>query len=239
MKKVKKLLQYKFLAITAAIAVAVIGGGTALVLARGSNDTKSTVATDASSNNSGTSSDNGTICVTACASSSDTQQQPDTQEQQLEQQEKAAQDAYNKAQQNYQDALNNANSVGQQAQAYTPPTYTPPAVSTPTSFPLLIAEMSGPLTGTYHYAVSFVSTSGTETDLGPESLAVFTNNQEVYVSGIPSGSSTVQSVKLYRTKANASLVGPYYLVATLSNYTSFYYDSMADSSLPTWTMKYQ
>ena len=113
-------------------------------------------------------------------------------------------------------------------------------VSAPTSAPNVWTTYSGNLFGTYYYAVSFVSSDGTETALGPVSLSVRPNSQQVWVDNLPTSSSNaVTERKVYRTTANGSMAGPFYLVTTINdNITTSYYDNVPDSSLPTYNPKY-
>ncbi len=121
-----------------------------------------------------------------------------------------------------------------------PTTYTTPVttnldtvVNAPSS--ALFAWTSGPgnLNGTYYYAVSYVTSGGTESSLSSPSLSVSPNNQEVEVSNIPTSSnSTVTERNLYRTKANSSMAGPFYLVTTIyDNSTTSYIYNTPDSNL--------
>jgi len=113
-------------------------------------------------------------------------------------------------------------------------------LTAPTTAPNAWTSTTGVLSGTYYYAVTFVSSNGTETSLGPVSLSVRPTNQQVWITNIPtSPNSSVIERKIYRTLANGSLVGPFYLVTTINdNSTTSYFDNTPDSSLPTYNPKY-
>jgi hypothetical protein len=111
----------------------------------------------------------------------------------------------------------------------------------PTSAPNAWTSGTGILTGTCYYTVSYVSSNGTETGLGPVSLSVMPNGQEVWLTDIPTSSnSSVTERKIYRTVANGSMIGPFYLLTTIyGNTTTNYYDNTPDSNLPTYNPKYR
>ena len=129
---------------------------------------------------------------------------------------------------------------------YTPitPTVTPPKPATPpaapTSAPTPWTNTSGFLVGTYHYVVTYVSTTGQETGASPVSLGVSTNNQRVWVTSLPTSTNDiVEERNLYRTLSNGSMVGPFYLVASFyDNSTTNYYDNTPDSVLSAGSPKY-
>lgn len=105
--------------------------------------------------------------------------------------------------------------------------------SAPDSSPYAWASGMGDLNGTYYYAVSYVTSSGNETSLSPPSLGVTANNQEIWVSNLPTSSnSSVTERNLYRTKADGSMAGPFYLVTTIyDNSSTSYVDNTPDSYL--------
>ena len=153
---------------------------------------------------------------------------------------KAAQDKAAAAQAAADQAMANLNNI-----STTPPTYVAPTpikipVSAPSQGPTAWASGSGILSGTYYYKISYVDSSGVETNLSPSSLSVSVSNQEIWVSYIPTSSNKdVNEIKLYRTLANSSMVGPYYLVNTIyGNYNNSYYDNNSDSSLSYQVPKY-
>jgi len=131
--------------------------------------------------------------------------------------------------------------------SYTPPSYVAPTptptklpVSAPSQSPSAWTSGTGYLTGTYYYKISYVDSSGVETDLGPSSLSISPSNQEIWVMTIPASSNQdVNQIKLYRTLANSGMVGPYYLVNTFyGNYSTSYYDNKSDSSISYQAPKY-
>lgn len=107
-------------------------------------------------------------------------------------------------------------------------------VSAPTSAPFVTpySISYGAMSGTYHYAIAFLTSTGTQTSLGPVSLGVSPNDQEVWLSNIPTGNSNVVARKIYRTKDNGSIAGPFYLDSIINNNTATdFYDNTPDSSL--------
>ena len=153
---------------------------------------------------------------------------------------KAAQDKAAAAQAAADQAMANLNNI-----STTPPTYVAPTpikipVSAPSQGPTAWDYGSGILSGYYYYKISYVDSSGVETNLSPSSLSVSVSNQEIWVSRIPTSSNEdVNEIKLYRTLANSSMVGPYYLVNTIyGNYNNSYYDNNSDSSLSYQVPKY-
>ena len=155
---------------------------------------------------------------------------------------KAAQDKAAAAQAAADQATQNLKNISYTPPAYVAPTPTPTKipVSAPSERPNVWTYGSGYLTGTYYYKISYVDSSGVETNLGPSSLSVSPSNQEIWVSSIPTSSNKdVNQIKLYRTLANSGMVGPYYLVNTFyGNNTTSYYDNNSDSSLSYQVPKY-
>jgi hypothetical protein len=124
-----------------------------------------------------------------------------------------------------------------------PTTFTPEPVTplaAPTSAPSDWINTAGFLSGTYHYVVTYVPNTGQETGASPTSLGVSPNNQRVWVTNIPtSPNSNISERNLYRTLANSSTVGPYYLVTSFyDNTTTNYYDNTPDNILSAGSPKY-
>lgn len=96
------------------------------------------------------------------------------------------------------------------------------------------------LVGTYYYKVSYVNSSGSESDLGPASFGVDIKNTEVWISGIPvSTDKDVTKRKIYRTLGDGSMVGPYYLLKTFyNNSTTSFWDDTPDSTISWQAPKY-
>ncbi len=129
---------------------------------------------------------------------------------------------------------------------YTPVTSTTPTptaatpLAAPASAPSVWTNTSGFLSGTYHYVVTYVPTTGQETGASPSSLGASPNNQRVWVKDIPtSPDNRISERNLYRTLANSSTVGPYYLVTSFyDNSTTYYYDNIPDNVLSSESPKY-
>ena len=153
---------------------------------------------------------------------------------------KAAQDKAAAAQAAADQATQNLKNISYTPPAYVAPTPTKIPVSAPSRSPSVWTSGSGYLTGTYYYRISYVDSSGTETDLGPSSLSVSPSNQEIWLTNIQTSSSKdVDQINLYRTLANSGMVGPYYLVNTFyGNNTTSYYDNKSDSSISYQVPKY-
>jgi len=155
---------------------------------------------------------------------------------------KAAQDKAAAAQAAADQATQNLKNISYAPPSYVAPTPTPTKlpVSAPSQSPSAWTSGTGYLTGTYYYKISYVDSSGVETNLGPSSLSVSPSNQEIWVSSIPTSSNKdVNQIKLYRTLANSNMVGPYYLVNTFyGNNATSYYDNKSDSSISYQVPKY-
>jgi hypothetical protein len=201
------------------------------------------VVSHSSKQNSGISAATNSSSVQNDSNSSVPDDSANTSSQSLAQSEadlKAAQDKAAAAQAAADQAMANLNNI-----STTPPTYVAPTpikipVSAPSQGPTAWASGSGILSGTYYYKISYVDSSGVETDLGPRSLPVSPSNQEIWVSSIPTSSNKdVNQINLYRTLANSGMVGPYYLVNTFyGNNSTSYYDNKLDSSISYQAPKY-
>lgn len=99
--------------------------------------------------------------------------------------------------------------------------------------PTVATGAAGVLTGTYKYAVTFVTATG-ETDIGTISGNVSPSAQQVSVTAIPvSSDSLVTSRNLYRSTAGGA-TSTMKLVANIAdNTTTVYTDNIADGSLTT------
>lgn len=103
-----------------------------------------------------------------------------------------------------------------------------PNIGDPTTPSASVQATAGNLNGTYEYVVTLVTAAG-ESLPGPESNAVFLNNQQGNVSGITIGGAGTIARKLYRQKDGA---GGYRLVTTLNdNTTTVYIDNILEGSL--------
>jgi len=146
----------------------------------------------------------------------------------------AAEAAVRQAEQNYKNISNAASTYVKSSSSS--------RISAPTQAPTVwpSSAYGSALTGTYYYKISYVDSSSNETDLGPSTSAINLNNQEAWVTNIPTSSnSNVSSIYLYRTLANSSPSGPYYLIKKYyGNYSSSTYDSKSDSSISYQTPKY-
>lgn len=100
--------------------------------------------------------------------------------------------------------------------------YTIARVAPPSSAPTVTASGSGVLTGTYQYAVSFVTPGGVtgETGIGMVSSQVSVTSQLVNVLSIPVGDAGTTARYLYRAKVTGGVVGTYYRVATINDNTT-------------------
>ncbi|MFC1710530.1 hypothetical protein ACFL0F_02635, partial [Patescibacteria group bacterium] len=89
---------------------------------------------------------------------------------------------------------------------------------------------AGNLNGTYYYMVTFVTTDG-ETEPGSSfGWRVTPVDEQMDLSGIPTGSSRVIARKIYRRKSGG--VADYKLVDTINdNVTTIYTDNIAEGSL--------
>lgn len=102
-------------------------------------------------------------------------------------------------------------------------------VNGPQNQPSVSAVASGPLTGTYNWAYTFVNVNGLESDLSPVSVALTLSSQYGLVDFIV-GPSNVSARKIYRN-LNGSLT-PLALVTTINdNTTTSYQDGVADTNL--------
>lgn len=104
-------------------------------------------------------------------------------------------------------------------------------VEAPTGTLTLTPTGSGVLTGSYYYAVTYVTADG-ETSYGALSGPVSPSAQQVAISGIPVSSDTsVTARKLYRTAAGAQSYTVQLLAVLSDNTTTTYTDNAADGSL--------
>lgn len=100
----------------------------------------------------------------------------------------------------------------------------------PTGTLVLTPTGSGVLTGSYYYAVTFVTADG-ETSYGALSGPVAPSSQQVAISAIPLGGSGVTSRKIYRTVAGAQSYTVQYVATIADNTTTTYTDNTADGAL--------
>ncbi len=95
------------------------------------------------------------------------------------------------------------------------------------------ASVAGVLTGTYYYGVSYLYDSNTAHEsTGASGLLANPSpaGNQVSLNDIPV-SANATGRRLYRTKANAGVAGPYYLLATLNASDTSYNDNTPDASL--------
>ena len=120
------------------------------------------------------------------------------------------------------------------------PTNNSSPISKPFSSVYAYSSGSGVLTSTYYYRVSYLSSSGQETDLGSASFGTLAKEQQIYVSSIPTSSDNrVSSRNICRTLGGGSMTGPYYLLKTFyDNVSSSIYDNTPDSSISYHVSKY-
>ena len=114
-------------------------------------------------------------------------------------------------------------------------------VAVPATAPLSAENGAGVLDGTYQYKITYVSSSGAETNPSSSStpLGPMTSKQ-VELTSIPTGTGDVASRKIYRTLEDGTVF--YYLATIPDNVTTSYEDNLADGSLSTdlvpWTHTY-
>lgn len=83
--------------------------------------------------------------------------------------------------------------------------------------------------GTYFYKVSFVGIDGSESEAGTLSASITVTTNQINLTAIPTGNTSVTSRRLYRTVASGTDL---LFLATLSDNTSTTYtDDIADGSL--------
>jgi len=102
-------------------------------------------------------------------------------------------------------------------------------VDAPTSAPSTATGSAGNLTGDYQYQVTFVTTSGAETNPSSSSTIVSPSSEQVDMTAIPTGTGDVASRKIYRTEAGESTF--YYLATISDNTTTTYTDDTIDVNL--------
>jgi len=109
--------------------------------------------------------------------------------------------------------------------------YQPPARTyAPLTAPTATAGSAGLLSGSYQYAVTYVTSYG-ETDFCPLSAAVTVTSKQMNLTALPvSTDSAVTGRRIYRT--NGTVAGTFYLVATIPAAGTTYTDTTADSALP-------
>ncbi|HUD05740.1 MAG TPA: hypothetical protein VMR18_02390, partial [Candidatus Saccharimonadales bacterium] len=214
----RKKIQNSLIAGLVLVVILVVGG--ALVLSHKKPTEHLATVTDTATSLPNTPSSSATPTSTApSATYSNILSQEEAQDKAIAAEDEA------QAQQDIKNAENSQTSLNSEA----PPSNTP--LVAPSIGPYPLTASTGDLNGTYYYAVTFVTNTGTETSLSPASLTVSPVNQEVWVDNIPTSSnSSVNERKIYRTMANGSSIGPYYLVSTITdNSTTYYYDNIPDS----------
>lgn len=107
----------------------------------------------------------------------------------------------------------------------------PTLIAVPGAPSAAAAAGAGMGTGAYRYAITFVNAFG-ETSAGTEATVTTTGgNNQVSLTAIPTGGSTVTARKVYRTLVGGG-TGTTRFVATIAdNTTTTYADSTADGSL--------
>lgn len=95
--------------------------------------------------------------------------------------------------------------------------------------PTVVAGAAGLLWDDYRYRISFVTAAG-ETEMGAESVLISPVNQQVQLTGIPTGSAAVTARKIYRAIITSyTWSDDYRLVATINdNTTTTYLDNVED-----------
>lgn len=99
------------------------------------------------------------------------------------------------------------------------------------SAPSVALGTVGVLTGNYRYQITFVTSTGRETEAGSSSSQISPSSQKVEITNIPiyRGNISVTKRKIYRTEAGGL---SFYLVNTIENNTeTTYSDNIADGSL--------
>ena len=104
-------------------------------------------------------------------------------------------------------------------------------VVAPTVAPTTALGSAGNLTGDYQYQITFVSTSGAETNPSSSSTVLTTSSDQVAITNIQTGGTEVTSRKIYRTTAGGSAF--YFLDTINDNTTTTYTDDIADANLGT------
>jgi hypothetical protein len=87
------------------------------------------------------------------------------------------------------------------------------------------------VTGTYNYKVTYVTTTGSETELGYVSNNITSSASSVYLTSIPTASNSIVTARnIYRSKTGPT--GAWYHLATIAdNATTVFTDNLADTSL--------
>jgi hypothetical protein len=89
-----------------------------------------------------------------------------------------------------------------------------------------VGTAAGTLVGTYSWAVTFVATSGEESDLSPTSTAVILNTQAGTLTSIPTGDARTASRNIYRI--GGALTSLYLVGSIPDNVTTTFYDDLSD-----------
>jgi hypothetical protein len=97
--------------------------------------------------------------------------------------------------------------------------YTIVRFGTPATAPTVAGTGTGTLTGTYHYAVSFVNAAG-ETGVGPNSADVVSSAAGYNLSTIPVGPAGTTARNIYREKVISTVPQGLHLVATIADNTT-------------------
>ncbi len=107
-----------------------------------------------------------------------------------------------------------------------------PPVSPATAIHVPAPASTGGLNGIYSWRVTFLDAAGRESGGSPPTPPVAIAGGYGGLTDIPVGDTSITTRRIYRTRANAAVTGPWYLVTELQdNTTRAYTDPQADSAL--------